>query len=103
MITDKELGELVKAERLKRGWSQEKLVRRMRNAGINWMQSTVTKTESGNRPIRVREVFTLAALLSLDLNAMVVPIEPLCAHCDGKPPAGFTCNDCGVVGKGGAA
>lgn len=54
--------------RTEKGFSQQQLADRMKTLGeryANWRQSTVYKIEHGKRPLRVNEVFDIAAVLGV--------------------------------------
>lgn len=48
--------------------SQERLANGMKSLGFAWHQTTVAKTESGQRPLLFREAVALANLLRFDLS-----------------------------------
>jgi len=101
VITDGTFGAVLRTARINKGWSQQKLAVRMNHAGYSsWQQATATRSERAGRPVPIGEVLVLASLLDIDLNALIVPIEPEppCSRCDDEPPEGFTCNDCGTTG-----
>jgi hypothetical protein len=45
----------------------------MQDRGFNWLQSTIYKTETAGRPVRVDEAVALADLLQVKLNDLVDP------------------------------
>ncbi|MBA9003695.1 helix-turn-helix domain-containing protein [Thermomonospora cellulosilytica] len=51
--------------RVELGLSQTELARRMADRGFPWHQVTVSRTESGERPIRLDEAAALAGILGL--------------------------------------
>lgn len=68
------MGARVRRYRQAHGWSQEELARRMREAGFEvWRQSTVTKAEGAERPLRVNEAAALAQVLRVPLLHLVSP------------------------------
>lgn len=68
---EERLGERMRALREGRGWSQRELAKRMQDRGLNWFQSTVGKTETGGRPVRVDEAAVLAELLETKIDDLV--------------------------------
>lgn len=57
-----------------RGWSQTELARRMAELGWeNYSQMTVSRTEKGERPLRLGEARALARVLEKSLDAMLRP------------------------------
>lgn len=59
------VGENVRRLRKERGWSQEDLASRMTAKGLNWRQTTVAKTESATRPLRVDEFMALSKVFDV--------------------------------------
>ena len=70
---ERQFGERVKALRIERGWSQERLAQQMIAAGHRWRQNIVTRVEAGDRPIRVNEAATLARILGVPIAALFDP------------------------------
>jgi transcriptional regulator with XRE-family HTH domain len=71
------LGTRVSELRRARGWPQEELARRMRDAGFTWRQTTVAKTEKADRPVRVNEAAALARLFETTIEQLTTPGQPL--------------------------
>lgn len=94
MNVNEQLGQAVADGRQRRGMSQSALARVMQAAGFSWQQTTVSRTEAGQRPIPFAEAVALAALLNIDLSEFKVALD-ICEACFNAPPGGFTCNDCG--------
>lgn len=70
------VGEEVRHLRKARGWSQEELARRMVGAGFGtWHQSTVGRTETADRPLRLNEAVALAELFGTSLTGLMEPIR----------------------------
>lgn len=65
-----ELARRVRLHRVQRGWSQSQLAAAMSRLGHPWHQTTVAKTERGEREPRFSELLELA-------NALDVPVEVL--------------------------
>ncbi|MEV6646027.1 helix-turn-helix transcriptional regulator [Amycolatopsis sp. NPDC051371] len=66
--------------RIDRGWSQEDLAEQLEEIGFKMHQTTIAKLESGKRPIRVSEVFALAFIFRLPMEALwslPTPHEPV--------------------------
>jgi transcriptional regulator with XRE-family HTH domain len=60
--------------REERGWSQSELARRMAERGWDkYTQMTVSRTEKGERPIRLNEVQGLADLFEVDMSFLWLP------------------------------
>ena len=55
------------------GLSQIELAARMAARGLPWYGSTVSKTESGDRPPTLTELYALAEVLDVDMNALLNP------------------------------
>ncbi len=61
-------------QREAKGWSQGDLARRMQEVGWrNFHQTTVSRIEKGERPIRLGEAKTIASLLSVGLEQLTRP------------------------------
>jgi transcriptional regulator with XRE-family HTH domain len=76
---EKVIAEKVRQLRIERGWSQEDLARRMEELGWPMHQTTVAKLEAAKRPIRAAEVYALAMVFGLPIQALwylPVPGEP---------------------------
>ncbi|MEN4420637.1 helix-turn-helix domain-containing protein [Mycobacteroides chelonae] len=67
MDLDIAVGRRVEALRIDAGLSQGELSDRLRQAGLNWSQGTVSRVETGDRPVRFVEALTLAGVLRVDL------------------------------------
>jgi transcriptional regulator with XRE-family HTH domain len=83
-----------------RGWTQQEVADRMRLYGHAWLQTTVSKTEDGTRPLRLNEIVSLTAVFRIKITDLLadVPGRP-CPVCAGYPPAWLTCNICGRSGR----
>jgi len=77
----------VTRERERLNWSMRELARR---AGMQ--TNTVIRAENGY-DLALSSALALAAALGVSLGALAA--EPVCGTCDGTPPAGFTCGECG--------
>ena len=78
-------------ERERQGWS----VREMASKGEGVLASTISRAENGHE-IWLSAALAMADVLGLTLAEMFG--EPDCANCDGKPPARFSCPECGRTG-----
>jgi len=61
----------VRRLRIDRGWSQAELAARLQSTLPAWAQTTVAKTESASRPIRLNEVAALATVLGVALHELI--------------------------------
>jgi transcriptional regulator with XRE-family HTH domain len=69
---DRDFGSAVRAARLTRRMTQERLAEALnRDFGYNWRQTTVGRMESGERPTRLREAVSIAVILEVDLADLV--------------------------------
>lgn len=67
------MGVTLRTLRMKRGLSQDQVADRMRVAGFSWQQTTVAKTEGGQRPIRVNEAVALARMFDVTVSYLLTP------------------------------
>lgn len=72
----------MKEGRESRGWSQGELSKRLIEAGWPiFHQTTISRIESGDRPVKLGEARAIAAILGRTLSDMVVPaVEALRLH-----------------------
>lgn len=82
MGTDKKLdlpnvfGENQRRLRIEKDWSQSELARQMQEYGwTKYSQVAVSRTEDGERMVRLDEGLALASVLETTLNVMVTPPE----------------------------
>lgn len=62
--------------RVERGWSQATLAEKMTALGFDMHQTTIAKLEAAKRPIRGNEVYGLAAVFGLPIQALwYLPVE----------------------------
>jgi len=73
------------------GWTQHDLAER---AGV--AQITATKAVNGTS-VTLEFAGKLATLVGSDLATMIGPY--ICGTCNGAPPAGFGCLECGTEGE----
>lgn len=67
-------GARVRELREAKGMSQADLAEAMTQRGVRWHQTTVAKSEKGQRPIRLDEAALLAELLFTSLPVMLAPV-----------------------------
>ncbi|PWF82015.1 helix-turn-helix transcriptional regulator [Kocuria rosea] len=66
--------ESVRRLREEKGWSQGELARRIQAAGVEgFHQTTVSRIEKGERPVRLGEARALAHILGTSVDRMVAP------------------------------
>lgn len=80
-----------------RGWTQEELA-----AKLGWRHTVVSRAECAANQKRIRR-FSVDDLVLIAGAFGVAPSDLLdavlpCATCQGSPPAGFACQECGAVG-----
>lgn len=68
--------------RKERDWSQEEVARRMSAHGFTWHQTTVGRTESAARPLRVNEAVALAVIFEVPVSQLLVPMTLRVADID---------------------
>lgn len=85
-------GRRARKARLERRWSIREMAGR---SGGVLSPSTITRAERG-REIVLGAALAIAGALGIPASEMLA--EPECARCDGEPPAGFSCRDCGRTG-----
>ncbi|MCY0916970.1 helix-turn-helix transcriptional regulator [Streptomyces sp. H27-G5] len=93
------VGLIDKIKRLRKlqGLSAEMLAVRMAGTGYNVTRATIANAESGRRAsLTVDFADHAARALGLTLVQLITDPAP-CPACKGEPPAGFTCNACGVA------
>ena len=80
-----------------RGWKQEELA-----AKLGWSKSVVSTAERSvaakrNRQFTVDDLVLIAEAFGVAPADLLAPVLP-CATCQGSPPAGFACQECGAAG-----
>lgn len=70
-ITDEQIGSRIVLLREQRGWNQGELAEALRAHGLNWSQGTLSKVETGSRPIRLTEVPVLLDVLQVGVDDLV--------------------------------
>jgi transcriptional regulator with XRE-family HTH domain len=76
-----------------RGWSQEKLGE-LYNPDAAKPAATVNLIEAG-RQTGLDTVDRMAQVFGKTATEMITPLP--CEWCDGEPPEGFSCNECGAA------
>lgn len=76
-VTDEQVGQRIIELRERRGLSQGELSGKLRQAGLNWSQGTLSKVETGQRSVRLVECTILAFVLRTDIYALVGANVPL--------------------------
>lgn len=66
-------GQELRRLRNERAWSQEEVARRMTASGYDWHQTTVGRTETAARPLRVNEAVVLSAIFEVPVTQLLVP------------------------------
>jgi transcriptional regulator with XRE-family HTH domain len=84
-------GQRITRRREALGWSARELARK---AGVS--ASTVVRAEHATGDVWMGIAIKMASALGASLPGMLG--EPVCGTCDGHPPKGFTCNECGRPG-----
>lgn len=83
-VTDQAIGQRIQELRERRGWSQAELAMRLRGAGVNWSQGTLSKVEAGERPVRLVEAPTVTRVLRTKIYELVNANLPLQTESDTK-------------------
>lgn len=90
----------VAAHRNARGWSLRTLSGHLHETGIALAPDALNKIEAAlrgdgdnARRVTVDELVALAGLFGVDPASMLT--APDCDTCNGAPPTGFTCQNCG--------
>ena len=70
---ESDFGKRVRAERERRGWSQEELAKRLTDKGVDTYASTVAKIESEKKPraVRLAEAAAIADLFDVSLDTLL--------------------------------
>lgn len=70
---DEEIGQRLQQVREQQKLNQSKAVRALREAGLVWSQGTLSKVESGIRPVRLAELPAIARALGVGQNDLLAP------------------------------
>lgn len=84
-VTDTQIGARIVELREQRGLSQGELSSRLRSAGLNWSQGTLSRVELGQRPVRLSECPPLTLALRTDLAVLLGEEQAPAAARDLKP------------------
>lgn len=82
--TDQQIGQRIVELRDRRGWNQGDFVEILRRHGLNWSQGTLSKVESGLRPVRLTEATLLATALRTRVYELLNADLPLQTESDTK-------------------
>ena len=83
-------------ERIRRGWTAADLSVKLARLGYDLPRLVIVNLENRRRGhIAIGEVIGLARVFTTTMEWLVYGVGRACLTCDDKPPAGFTCNDCG--------
>lgn len=74
---DEEIGQRLQQVRERKNLNQSQAVRALREAGLVWSQGTLSKVESGNRPIRLAELPAIATAFGVSQNELLAPEDPI--------------------------
>jgi transcriptional regulator with XRE-family HTH domain len=69
-LHERVIGEKIRQLRVERGWSQEDLAAKLSELGFKMYQTTITKIEGGNRPLRVAELFAFCFAFHIPVPVM---------------------------------
>lgn len=79
---DEEIGRRIQAVRERQKLNQSQAVRALRGAGLVWSQGTLSKVESGIRPVRLAEVPAIARALGVNQAELLAPENPVMSALD---------------------
>lgn len=93
----------VRSLRRARGWTQVEAAQRFAKVhGEHWSNAVWSQAEqsdgSRQRAWSVDELVSVAQLFGASPADLLSGPQPICPACQGKPPAGFTCNTCSADG-----
>lgn len=83
------------ALRARMGWTAQRVADELAAAGHAITRQAISKIENGDRGISLDLGFALANVLGVSIERLCS--QPICDHCEGGPPRGYTCNACGRV------
>lgn len=81
------------AHRKSRGWPVRLLSEKLAEEGRPLMESGITKIELGSRRVDVDDLVAFAKAFGIEPASMLTAAD--CDTCNGAPPPGFTCQNCG--------
>ncbi|MEU7696664.1 helix-turn-helix transcriptional regulator [Microbispora hainanensis] len=70
---DRIVGQRVRDLRLRRGWTQQDVVVRLRSYDISLHQTAIARLEAGRRAVGISEAVSLARVFGVSLNDLVTP------------------------------
>jgi transcriptional regulator with XRE-family HTH domain len=73
---ERQFGKTIKAMREARGWTQTDLATKLGTLGFEYHQTTIGKLESGARPLRIGELFAMAAVFGVSAVELVRSVVP---------------------------
>jgi transcriptional regulator with XRE-family HTH domain len=77
-MSEVEIGERIVQLRTNQDWSQGQMASRIRAAGVNWSQGTLSRVELGERPMRFSEALVAARVLGVTMEALAgVDVTPV--------------------------
>lgn len=74
---DEAIGRRLQEVRERQNLNQAQAVRALRSAGLVWSQGTLSKVESGIRPIRLAELPAIARALGVSQSELLAPEDPI--------------------------
>lgn len=78
---DADFGQRVRAERERRGWTQDELAQRLSDRGLTAWPSTIAKLEAAQpRAVRLAELVALADQFEMSIDALVGRVAPVDAR-----------------------
>lgn len=72
LLVDENIGSAIRLRREARGWSGHEFSTLLRSSGLNHFHpTTVSRTESGERALRVNEITVVSSVLECDIDELV--------------------------------
>lgn len=84
------------------GWTQKEACTRLaaitgsRWSDVTWSQAEQVGGSCRQRAWNAGELSAMAALFRVTVGELLADGGECCTQCEGRPPAGFTCNTCGA-------
>lgn len=78
--------------RQRNGWTQEELAQRLTDLGCVVSFHVIANMERREQVISVDFAFALATVFGVTMTGL---LEEACETCNGRPPIGFSCKECG--------
>lgn len=83
----------MKALRQQRGWSQSELAQRLCDIGCDVALHKISNYDAGRQKVvSIDFAFAVAEVFGVAVEDL---IKTPCGTCNGAPPSGFACKDCG--------